>query len=123
MTSSKPTITQDSEASGSKAGQPSRPSDSLSGGAIAGIVVGVVTAATILALIIFFFLHRQRKANIAEADANEMGRGQIQLDYYKIDQAKNLQVTSPQEPTMELQSLTMELPGSEAASELADGTR
>jgi hypothetical protein len=104
--------------SGAKSGGPSgtgHKSDSLSGGAIAGIVIGALAIAIILALFALLFLHRRKKARMAAPPGvYEAGEHQSQHDYYAAAEPKKLE--PPQAPLAEL-------PAFEAPSELAGETR
>jgi hypothetical protein len=86
----------------------------LSGGAIAGIIIGSIAAAIIFALLVLFFLQRRKRRNFVPAPrpgALESGGEQLEHNHYAAAQEKKL--APPQAPLSELpgDGITNELPG------------
>jgi hypothetical protein len=96
------------------AGKGSSSSNSLSGGAIAGIVIGVLAAAVLLGLLLLFCLRRRQRNRTTQPPLgfSEAGGRPLEHDYYASGDKKLEPASDP----------LAELPGDDAASEMPPPT-
>ncbi|CAI7572523.1 unnamed protein product [Penicillium pancosmium] len=93
---------------------------SLSGGAIAGIVVGALAAVAIAGILLFFLCWRRRKNNAQKIDntRTESATGMVELSSSHPEEENSYISEKPRSR----QETPRELKGSTAASEIGPGT-